>query len=161
MSFCRPTTKPEAAGYDNTTILGAPPLCDLSDSNGRYSKEYTEVRDKGDARSTHRTLDETIIGLFWAYDGAWRIGTPPRLYNQCVRAVVEAHDEKSEKKFGEAALARLFALINVGMADAGIVAWQAKYAHDLWRPVIGIRQEDEGFGPGKHEGKAVVNGDPF
>ena len=35
--------------------------------------------------------------------------------------------------------ARLFALVNVAMADAGILAWDRNYVHDFWRPVVGIR----------------------
>ena len=35
--------------------------------------------------------------------------------------------------------ARLFALLNVAMADAAICAWDAKYAFDFWRPVTAIR----------------------
>jgi vanadium chloroperoxidase len=34
-----------------------------------------------------RTVDQTLIGIFWAYDGVAEIGTPPRLYNQIVREV--------------------------------------------------------------------------
>jgi hypothetical protein len=36
----------------------------------------------------------------------------------------------------------------VAMADAAIVAWAAKYHYNLWRPVVGIREHDEGFGMG-------------
>jgi hypothetical protein len=35
--------------------------------------------------------------------------------------------------------ARLFALVNIAMADAGIASWETKYIYDLWRPVVGIR----------------------
>jgi len=38
-----------------------------------------------------------------------------------------------------AGMARLLALCNLAMADAGIVAWRAKYAHAVWRPVRGIQ----------------------
>jgi hypothetical protein len=34
--------------------------------------------------------------------------------------------------------ARLFALLNIAMADAAICAWDAKYAFDFWRPVTAI-----------------------
>jgi hypothetical protein len=37
-------------------------------------------------------------------------------------------------------LARLFAVVNVAMADACIYAWKEKYIHNLWRPVIAIRE---------------------
>ena len=32
-------------------------------------------------------------------------------------------------------------------ADAGILAWDQKYCHDLWRPVVGIREHDVSMGP--------------
>jgi PAP2 superfamily len=43
--------------------------------------------------------------------------------------------------------ARLFALVNAAMGDAGILAWDQKYVHDLWRPVVGIREHDPSLGP--------------
>ncbi|MCU0516713.1 MAG: vanadium-dependent haloperoxidase, partial [Oscillatoria sp. Prado101] len=42
---------------------------------------------------------------------------------------------------------RMFALLNIALADAGIVAWDAKYAYDLWRPVTAIRQADTDGNP--------------
>jgi hypothetical protein len=48
----------------------------------------------------------------------------------------------------EAQNARLFALLNAAMADAGVLAWDQKYKHDLWRPVLGIREHDRSMGPG-------------
>jgi membrane-associated phospholipid phosphatase len=38
--------------------------------------------------------------------------------------------------------ARLFALLNIALADAGIAAWDAKYAYDFWRPVTAIQQAE-------------------
>src|SRR5262249_42190225 len=38
--------------------------------------------------------------------------------------------------------ARLFALLNLAMADAAICAWDAKYNFDFWRPVTAIRNGD-------------------
>src|SRR5215203_5428301 len=38
---------------------------------------------------TSRTLDETVAGIYWGYDGAVRLGTPPRLYNQIVRQIAK------------------------------------------------------------------------
>ena len=37
----------------------------------------------------------------------------------------------------------LFALINIAMADAGIVCWDIKYRDKLWRPILGIRNADD------------------
>ena len=38
--------------------------------------------------------------------------------------------------------ARLFALLNLAVADAAICAWDAKYTFDFWRPVTAIRNGD-------------------
>jgi membrane-associated phospholipid phosphatase len=59
------------------------------------------------------------------------------MYNQIVRTIA--------LKIGLtnlADLARLFALANVAMADAGIAGWEAKYHYQFWRPVTGIRAGD-------------------
>lgn len=88
-----------------------------------------------------RTPEQTLIGSFWGYDGAFLIGTPPRLYNQIGRIVAEQQGNTL------ATNAKLFALMNVAMADAGILAWEQKYCHDLWRPVLGIREHDKSMGP--------------
>ncbi|NJO66705.1 MAG: vanadium-dependent haloperoxidase [Leptolyngbyaceae cyanobacterium RM1_405_57] len=37
--------------------------------------------------------------------------------------------------------------MNAAMGDAGILAWDQKYIHDLWRPVVGIREDDPSLGP--------------
>jgi hypothetical protein len=104
-----------------------------------------------------RTPDETLIGTFWAYDGAIGLGTPPRLYNQIVRRVAIAKGNTEDQN------ARLFALVNVAMGDAGILAWDQKYIHDLWRPVVGIREHDASLGPAATEANNDIadDGDPF
>jgi Vanadium chloroperoxidase N-terminal domain len=97
-----------------------------------------------------RTPNQTVRGIYWGYDGASGLGTPPRLYNQIVRWVAE-NVPHPDNQGGEVNTpeqnARLFALVNVAMADAGILAWDQKYIHDLWRPVVGIREHDESMGP--------------
>ena len=63
-------------------------------------------------------------------------------YNQIVRTVLLDHAEKQHitvKDLGVQDVARLFALINLGMADAAISAWEAKYHYSFWRPITGIR----------------------
>jgi hypothetical protein len=97
-----------------------------------YIRDLEEVKALGAFRPGGPTADQVKIGLFWAYDGARLIGTPPRLYNQFVRQIAE-HDGLADPD-----LARLFALCNVAMADAGIACWEAKYRYQVWRPVLGI-----------------------
>lgn len=141
--------------------LSPPPF-----DNNEYLKALRQVRGKGIAPELMgtlpngidpRTADETLIGIFWAYDGAAGLGTPPRLYNQIVRRLAIA------KGNTEAQNARLFALVNAAMGDAGILAWDQKYIHELWRPVVGIREHDESFGPAATEANNNISddGDPF
>ncbi len=57
-------------------------------------------------------------------------------------------------------LARLYALVNIAMADTAIATWESKYFHDLWRPVTGIREADAGNGPsGSGDGNPATTGD--
>jgi hypothetical protein len=58
----------------------------------------------------------------------------------------------------------VLAAINAAMADAGIAAWHWKYVYDLWRPVVGIREAEAGWGPtgvGDHNTHRKQKGDPF
>ena len=138
-----------------THALAAP----LPSNDPMYLQHSDEVRQKGGAASqptTNRTIDETVSALYWAYDGAVKLGTPSRLYNQILQVI--ARDMNNS----HADNAKLFALVNAAMGDAGIYAWHYKYVHDLWRPVIGIREYDANFGwdavPGRNTGPHC---DPF
>ncbi len=131
-----------------TERFGLKPPPDLGDD--LYAQALKEVRGKGIAPEqagmlpsgfTRRTPMETIQGVFWAYDGVNKLGTPPRLYNQIVRQVAVAKGNSLSRN------ARLFALVNVAMADAGILAWEQKFLHELWRPVLGVREHDRSMGP--------------
>jgi vanadium chloroperoxidase len=109
-----------------------------------YLAALQEVRKHGGAaelNATNRTANETVIALYWAYDGASEIGTPPRLYNQIVREIARLRGNTAPQN------ARLFALVNCAMGDAGVHAWHWKYCFDLWRPVVGIREHDPATGP--------------
>ena len=102
-----------------------------------YDRDAEDARLVGELRggieSSRRTREQIVPGLFWAYDGPLFIGTPPRLYNQFVRKVAR------QDKLGPRRLARLLALCNLAMSDAGNVAWHAKYLHKVWRPVRGLK----------------------
>jgi len=130
--------------------LDPPPQPSLPNADPAYISALRQVRRRGIApelmgtlppNAQRRTVDETVIGVYWGYDGARELGTPPRLYNQIVRKVADAKNNSPEEN------ARLFALVNVAMADAGILAWDEKYRYDLWRPVVGIREHDRSMGP--------------
>ncbi|MEM9250886.1 MAG: PEP-CTERM sorting domain-containing protein [Planctomycetota bacterium] len=115
-----------------------PPPPDLT--SRAYADAYNQVKELGAIDSTARTDEQTEIGLFWAYDREG-LGTPIALFNKAVQAVATEQDNTFEEN------AELFAMASVAMADAGIVAWNSKFEHDLWRPVSGIRQGDEDGNP--------------
>lgn len=112
--------------------------------SAEYAAAYNEVKRLGGDginTPTERTADQTEIGIYWAYDGTPSLCAPPRLYNQI--AVLIADQMNSN----EVELARLLALANTAMADAGLASWESKFFYNFWRPVGGIREADEGTGP--------------
>jgi PAP2 superfamily/Vanadium chloroperoxidase N-terminal domain len=107
-------------------------------SSSAYAQAFNEVKrlggDPDQGTPTQRTMDQTIAGIYWAYDGTPFVGTPNRLYNQIAVHIATLNGTSGIR------LARLLALVNVAMADAGLACWEAKYREEFWRPVTGIRQ---------------------
>jgi len=120
-----------------------PPL--LTDE--AYKKAYKEVvrvgGDPAHGTNTSRKERQTFEAVFWGYDGTPGLCAPPRLYNMIARTVA-LHQKVREVP----EIARLFALVNVALADAGIASWDSKYFYQYWRPVTAIRaQSDPAFYP--------------
>ena len=96
----------------------------------QYAEDYEEVKQLGASVGSTRTEEQTEIALFWA-DGAGT-ETPPGHWNSIAQTIAAAQGNTLEEN------ARLFALLNIAMADAAICAWDAKYTFDFWRPVTAI-----------------------
>src|SRR5438874_7283920 len=96
----------------------------------QYAADYDEVKDLGAAVGSTRTEEQTQIALFWA-DGAGT-ETPPGHWDSIAQIISDAQGNTLEEN------ARLFALLNIAMADAAICAWDAKYTFDFSRPVTAI-----------------------
>jgi len=96
----------------------------------QYAADYNEVKELGAAVGSTRTEEQTLIALFWA-DGAGT-ETPPGHWNSIAQTIAATRGNTLEEN------ARLFALLNIAMADAAICAWDAKYTFDFWRPVTAI-----------------------
>ena len=110
-----------------------------------YMMAFDEVKALGGdgiTTPTVRTADQTEIGIFFGYDGANNIGVPPRLYNQITTQIAVSEGLTNTQ------LIYLLALVNVGMADAGLTAWETKYYYKIWRPITAIREADSDGNPG-------------
>jgi hypothetical protein len=114
-------------------------------STGLYGREFEEVRTTGAVDSIVRTVDQTETALFWGYGPG--SATPPGHWNEIAQVV--AADQGNTV----ADNARLFALLNIALADAAIVSWDAKYVYNYWRPITAIRLADT-------DGNAKTAADP-
>lgn len=133
-------------GVPTEHIIADPPVGFSTNNIKEYNFAVQEVYREGGAtglNTTTRTPDQTTAGYFWAYDASNLIGTPPRHYNQILRklAVEKKLAANITDEANNAEFARLFALANVVMGDAGVFAWLEKYCFEFWRPLSGVRQD--------------------
>lgn len=91
-----------------------------------YAAAFNEVKKYGALHSTFRTKNQTDYAKFWYEfsEAGW---------NRIARVVT--HDQ--ELNLFEAA--RLFALVDMAMADAYTAGWDAKNHYNFWRPYTAIR----------------------
>jgi membrane-associated phospholipid phosphatase len=113
---------------------GPPKLTDKT-----YTHAFDEVKSLGAKDSKARTAGQTEIALFWA-DGEGTV-TPPGHWNRIAQGV------SRDRRLSLEDNARLFALLNVAMADVGIACWDCKYHFRFWRPIQGIRAADADGNP--------------
>jgi hypothetical protein len=112
-----------------------PPALD----SAAYEAAYREVEALGRADSRVRTREQTEIARFWE-DGEGTV-TPPGHWNRIAQGVARDRRLSVEEN------ARLFALLNVALADAGIACWDCKFKYDFWRPVQAIQEADRDWVP--------------
>jgi membrane-associated phospholipid phosphatase len=100
----------------------------------QYAAEVNHVKKLGELHSPARTPEQTEIAQFWGYGPG--TATPPGHWNQIAQVVAADQDKTLEEN------ARLFALLNIALADAGIVSWDSKYTYNYWRPITAIQLAD-------------------
>ena len=103
-------------------------------TSDNYTADFNQVKDLGSINSTTRTAEQTEIAQFWA-DGAGTF-TPPGHWSQIAQNVAATKGNSLLDN------ARLFALLNISLADAGIASWDAKYQYNFWRPITAIQKAD-------------------
>jgi hypothetical protein len=108
----------------------APDPPDLT--SDEYARDFNEVKSLGGVDSQSRTADQALIALFW--NDAAGTCTPPGHWNMIATEV------SLDQKLTLVENARLFALLNLAMADASICCWHCKFRYRYWRPITAIHE---------------------
>lgn len=101
----------------------------------KYAADLNEIKALGgDGVTTPsaRTPEQTEIALFW-------VESSPLQWNRIARTVSAGHDPWAQ--------ARLFALLNMALADGYVSSFETKYHYSYWRPVTAIRAADADGNP--------------
>ena len=130
------TARPFAVRHSNQFFAAKPPRL----TSREYTRDYNEVKALGRNVDSTRTPEQTAIATFHS-------GNTVVLWNQTLRALADRY----VTNVGDTA--RMFALVNIAMADAAMTAWQQKIQYNVWRPDTAIQLGDT-------DGNRSTVGDP-
>ena len=122
-------------GIQNSTQFAVPSPYSLT--SAEYTADYNEVKQLGCLTCTGaggRTQDQENIAKFWVESSAYG-------WNKVAKAIIE------QKKLDAWKTARLFALLQMSVADAYIACLKAKMTHFFWRPYTAILLGDNDGNP--------------
>jgi hypothetical protein len=94
-----------------------------------YVEEFEEVRDYGVNVGSLRSAQQTQTALFFSDVGV--VPLQAGLRDLVTRRGLDISDS-----------ARLFAAVDLSMADSAIAVWNAKFHYGWWRPITAIREAD-------------------
>jgi hypothetical protein len=94
-----------------------------------WATDFNEIKEYGRKISAKRTAQQTETARFWLMAGA-------QAYHPFLRQLVIA------KQMNVVDSARFMALMAVGLNDALIAVFEAKYHYNFWRPITAIRNGD-------------------
>jgi hypothetical protein len=114
-------------------------------SSSLYVKEFEEVRDYGVNVGSLRSAEQTQTALFFSDVGI--VPLQGSLRDLVTRRALDISDS-----------ARLFAAVDLSIADTAIAVWNGKYKYGWWRPITAIREADTDGNPGT---AAVAGWTPF
>jgi len=103
------------------------PAAPLAPTSARARAEIEEVRAIGGKTSALRSAEQSGISRYW-YESS------PQGWNRITREV------EASRGLDEWQSARLFALVNLAMAEGYIGGFEAKYHFNYWRPATAIRE---------------------
>jgi hypothetical protein len=109
---------------------GPPPAL----TSSGYGDGLNEIKSLGIANSATASADQALTGRFWN-------GAIQNYWNEIAQTASLAHHLTTAQN------ARLFALLNLAIADGVIAFYDAKYTYNLWRPVTAIRAADTDDNP--------------
>ena len=101
----------------------------ISLESTEWATDYNEIKDYGGKTSAKRSPQQTETARFWLMVG-------PPAYHPFVRELVTV------KQMSVGDSARLMALAAVGLNEALIAVFDAKYHYNFWRPITAIRNGD-------------------
>ena len=95
-------------------------------NSAEYTTAFNEVKAIGKINSSVRSADQSAYAKFWYEfsEAGW---------NRVARTVA------INKKLSLVESARLFALVDMSLADSYIAGWDSKIHHNFWRPYTAIR----------------------
>jgi hypothetical protein len=100
--------------------IGPPPAL----TSSRYTTDFNEVKALGGVIS-ERTTDQTDTALFYS-------GNPLIQFNAALR------DQVIVRALDIVDAARMFAAVDMSLADGVISIWYSKYVYGFWRPITAI-----------------------
>lgn len=130
-----PTPYTGTLGMTNAAYVATP----------QYTTDYNEVMTLGSSTSATRTQSQTDAAHFWS--GQPGTTTNIGLWNQVAMSIIDTEGLNIQEA------ARLYAALNVAMADGSITTWATKIATDLWSPEQAILS-------GNIDGNPDTTGDP-
>ena len=116
-----------------TSLVGPPPPL----HSWKYTREYREVKRLGSIDAV-LTPEQIAVRSFFSESAIV-------YWNRTLRVLADTHPRLMNKDSG--VKARLFAWVNMAMADAAITAWNSKIHYNFWRPITAIRLGDTDGNP--------------
>jgi PAP2 superfamily len=99
-----------------------------------YQNSQQQITALGRVDSLVRTAEQTTIARFWG-------GAVQNFWNEISQTVAVNKNTTLSQN------ARMFALLNIALADATIALYDAKYTYQLWRPITPIQAIDATWSP--------------
>jgi membrane-associated phospholipid phosphatase len=125
-----PNVTPFALTFSSQFRPGPPPEL----TSQTYTNDFNEVKSLGGPHSPAATSEQQLIGVFWN-------GAIQNYWNEITQMATLSNNLTT------AQAARLFALVNLSLADTVIAFYDAKYTYTFWRPVTAIRAADTDGNP--------------